>query len=50
MRVLGGVVTVEAFAVTPSDKYMTLCIPNSCSSPAVSMRPMDPNMTVSNCL
>ena len=46
VRVLGGVVNVESYAMLPCDGVMTLCIPQSRQDPAVRMAAMDPGLAV----
>ena len=46
MRVLGGVVYVESYAMKPCQDYVAVSAPVDRSSTAISMIPMDPDNPV----
>jgi len=46
VKVLGGVVYVESYAMKPSQDYVTVSVPIDRSSTAISMTPMNPENQV----
>ena len=47
VRVLGGVVNMESYALRSCDRPVNVCVPKLSSQPAICLAPMDTTYTVS---
>ncbi len=47
IRVLGGVVNIDSFAMKPGERGVTVCVPQGIGTTAITMEAMDPALTVS---